>query len=105
MPDPAEVDGDGLRRRLAFQASRRSMAEMEQVLSRFMAVEREKLDAKQCSRLLRVLEHPDADLLDWLTGIRQVPGDLDVEALFWLEGYREERMRSVQGKSEIALEG
>lgn len=64
-----------LQKQLAFVASRRSMAEMEQILDRFLKAEWQHLDDDQCRRLLQLLACPDADLLEWLSGITPPPRD------------------------------
>ncbi|MBF0263418.1 MAG: succinate dehydrogenase assembly factor 2 [Magnetococcales bacterium] len=72
---------DGMRRRLAFLAGRRSMAEMERLLDRFLERELKGLDERGCTAFLALLEESDADLLDWMGGIKPIPARIDADAL------------------------
>ena len=82
------VNDSPLRRKLVYVASRRSMAEMEVVLGRFLKAKRADLDDVACERLLTLLQFPDAELYDWLSGILTIPPEVDQEVLFWLSDYR-----------------
>ncbi len=75
-------------RKLAFIASRRSMAEMEVILDRFLQARRAELDEAACERLLILLQRADADLYDWLSGISEPSPGVDREALSWLDDFR-----------------
>ncbi|MEO5331811.1 MAG: succinate dehydrogenase assembly factor 2 [Magnetococcus sp. YQC-5] len=77
-------------RRLSFLASRRSMAEMERLLHRFLVAELTRLDDAECQRMEGLLVHPDADLLDWLVGIKPCPSEVDAEALLMLARHASE---------------
>ncbi|MBF0383544.1 MAG: succinate dehydrogenase assembly factor 2 [Magnetococcales bacterium] len=79
-----------LQKQLFFQASRRSMAEVERILSRFMSSELQKLDDSACERLLAFLDNPDPDILDWLTGVSSPPKSVDDEVFSWLMKYKSE---------------
>ncbi|WP_420904429.1 succinate dehydrogenase assembly factor 2 [Candidatus Magnetaquiglobus chichijimensis] len=75
------MDGDvnlvAARRRLVFLAGRRSMAEMERILERFLERELAGLDDRACAGFLELLEESDADLLDWMGGIKPIPERID----------------------------
>ncbi|MBF0358560.1 MAG: succinate dehydrogenase assembly factor 2 [Magnetococcales bacterium] len=79
-----------LQKQLFFQSARRSMAEVERVLARFMASELEKLDDTACEKVLTFLNHPDPDILDWLTGVTQPPATVDMEVISMLIVFRSE---------------
>ncbi|MBF0449111.1 MAG: succinate dehydrogenase assembly factor 2 [Magnetococcales bacterium] len=79
-----------LQKQLFFQASRRSMSEMERILERFIASQLQKLDDNACTRLLALLQQSDPDLLDWITGVVTPPATLDREALGWITCFRSE---------------
>ncbi|MBF0439966.1 MAG: succinate dehydrogenase assembly factor 2 [Magnetococcales bacterium] len=81
-------------RRFSYLASRRSMAEMERVLHRFLSRELTNMEDAECLRMEAVLQHSDADLLDWMTGIKPVPGDVDGDALARLALYARESFES-----------
>lgn len=73
-----------------FRALRRSMAEVERIMQRFVASELANLDDATCDRLLLLLEHSDADLLDWLTGVQLPPESVDRGDLERLRSFRRE---------------
>lgn len=73
IPTPATA----AQRRVLYRATRRSMAEVEQMLYGFLVRELNQLDDAQCHRFERLLEYPDADLLDWMAQIKPVPADVD----------------------------
>ncbi|MBF0446641.1 MAG: succinate dehydrogenase assembly factor 2 [Magnetococcales bacterium] len=79
-----------LQKQLFFYASRRSMSEMERILERFIVSQLQKLDDDACTRLLALLQQPDPDLLDWITGVVPPPATLDREALGWITRFRSE---------------
>ena len=58
---------------LAFRAGRRGMLEMDRIMERFMAENLSSLSDEECTRLLDWLNYPDADLFDWITGIKAPP--------------------------------
>ena len=79
---------DIIRKRLVFIAERRSMSEMEQLLSRFLAGQLDQLTDEACERMILLLQQSDLDLLDWLSGFREPPVGVDREVLGWMAGYR-----------------
>jgi len=58
---------------LLFRALRRSMAEVERIMQRFIAQELAQMEDDACDRFMELLNHSDADLLDWLTGVKPPP--------------------------------
>jgi succinate dehydrogenase flavin-adding protein (antitoxin of CptAB toxin-antitoxin module) len=65
------------RRRLTFLASRRSMREVEQLLCHFVEQHLPIADRATCCHFSRLLSCEDADLIDWLLGMRPPPEDID----------------------------
>ncbi len=81
------VSSEFLHKRLAFLADRRSMAEMEQILARFLADRLHGLEGDACQRVIDLLQQSDADLLDWLSGLKEPPVAVDREVLGWISCY------------------
>ena len=72
--DPRHV-----RNRLAWQC-RRGMRELDVLLKGYLEQHFEGLDAHGRDSFARLLEYPDAVLLEWLMG-RMVPADKDVASI------------------------
>ncbi|MEO5364435.1 MAG: succinate dehydrogenase assembly factor 2 [Magnetococcus sp. DMHC-8] len=83
-----ENSADSLRKQLVFLAERRSMAEVEQILSRFVAQRLAGLADDACRRVILLLQQTDLDLLEWLSGQREPPEGIDREVLDWIAPYR-----------------
>jgi succinate dehydrogenase flavin-adding protein (antitoxin of CptAB toxin-antitoxin module) len=77
-----------MQKKLFFQASRRSMAEVERILSRFIESELQSLDDQTCHRVLDFLDQPDPDILDWITGVISPPESIDRDVLSRLTRFR-----------------
>lgn len=67
---------DARRRRLLFRASHRGTHETDLLVGGFVAAEIGAMDEAALDDLEAVLELPDIDLFDWLTGRRAVPAEL-----------------------------
>ncbi|MBF0369935.1 MAG: succinate dehydrogenase assembly factor 2 [Magnetococcales bacterium] len=76
-----DLEISAMRRRLSFMARRRAMPEMEQIFDRYLTQHLETMDGDQCLRFLRLLDLPDADLLDWIMEIKPLPADVDRELI------------------------
>jgi antitoxin CptB len=61
------------RKRLRFQAWHRGVKEADLVLGRFVDRNGGNFDAEECDFFEKLLEQPDQDILDWLTGKAPVP--------------------------------
>ena len=68
---------DARRKRLLFRSQRRSSREADILLGGFAARHLEALDARELDRFEALVEREDADLVDWITGRRTPPPDLD----------------------------
>jgi antitoxin CptB len=67
------------RNRLTWQC-RRGMRELDVLLKGFLEHRYEQLDAQERDSFARLLDYPDAVLLEWLMG-RMVPSDKDVASI------------------------
>lgn len=67
---------DARRRRLLFRARHRGTHETDLLVGGFVAAEIATMDEADLDALEAVLELPDVDLFDWLTGRRPVPAEL-----------------------------
>jgi antitoxin CptB len=74
MPDPDTLT-DPRRRRLLFRAWHRGTREADLLIGGFVSRHIAAMDDAELLALERVLDCPDADLADWLTGRRPVPPD------------------------------
>lgn len=74
-----------MQKRLQFQASRRSTREMEQLLQVFLEKKLSQLDDRDCMALLNLLDWPDLQLYDWITGLHPAPHEVDGA---WLQRLR-----------------
>lgn len=70
---------DPTRNRLTWQC-RRGMRELDELLRMFLERGYNDLEAAECETFERLLEYPDAVLLEWLMG-RMIPADMDVAKL------------------------
>jgi len=70
MPDP---ELDARRRRLVFRAQHRGTKEADLMIGGFVARHVATLTEAELDALEAVLEFPDVDLADWLTGRRPIP--------------------------------
>ena len=71
MPETPELDAR--RRRLLFRANHRGTKEADLIIGGFVARTIASLSDPELDELEAVLEYPDVDLADWLTGRRPVP--------------------------------
>ncbi|MBF8272582.1 MAG: hypothetical protein HW380_1687 [Magnetococcales bacterium] len=75
---------------LLFRALRRSMAEVERIMERFVAQELVHLDDAECDRFLELLNQSDADLMDWFAGIKVPPEGVNLDDLERLSRFKRE---------------
>ena len=64
---------DPRRRRLLFRAHHRGTKEADLMIGRFVANSIATLSEPELDELEAVLEYPDVDLADWLSGRRPIP--------------------------------
>ena len=71
---------DARRRRLLFRATHRGTTETDRLIGGFVEPRLASFDEAELAALEALIELPDVDLADWLTGRRAIP-DLDVAPL------------------------
>ena len=83
-----ENDLNARKRRIRFRAKHRGMKEMDLLLGRLADEVLEQLDADGVAEFERLLEVPDAELMDWIAGAGTPPPALDGPLLARLRDYR-----------------
>ena len=73
MTEPEHVDYDARRRRLLFRATHRGTYENDLMLGGFVRANLAALTDADLDALEALLEIPDVELADWLTGRRPIP--------------------------------
>ena len=86
-PDPL----DNRRRRLLFRATHRGTYENDLLVGGFVQARIARFSEAELDALEDVMELPDADLADWLTGRRPIPDELDSLMLRAIREAAEER--------------
>jgi antitoxin CptB len=86
MIEPKHASIDARRRRLLFRATHRGMYENDILLGGFVQRHIDMLDESDLDALEALLELPDNDLADWLTGRRPLPDDADSALLQRIRG-------------------
>jgi antitoxin CptB len=76
-PPPPGQPIDIRRRRLIFRATHRGSHENDLLLGGYVLRHIEDMTASEMDALEEVMELPDADLADWLTGRRPIPPAVD----------------------------
>ncbi len=84
----ADADLNARKRRILFRAKHRGMKEMDLLLGRLADEMLETLDEEGVAQFERLLEVPDAELMDWIAGKGTPPPELDGELLARLRAYR-----------------
>lgn len=90
IPDSPDVALGPKQKAVLFRAMRRTMSEVERIMQRFIAQELVHMDDVACDRFSELLNQSDADIWDWLTGIKTPPASVNLEDLHRLERYRRE---------------
>lgn len=73
MPDPIDPPRDARRRRLLYRATRRGTHETDLLVGGFVAPRVNRFTDAELDALEALLDLPDPDLADWLTGRRPLP--------------------------------
>ena len=84
----ADADLNARKRRILFRAKHRCMKEMDLLLGRLADEMLPGLDEAGVAAFERLLEVPDAVLMDWVAGAGTPPPEHDTELLARLKGYR-----------------
>ena len=77
MREPHANPRDVRRRRLLFRATHRGTNENDLMLGGFIRAHLDTLDDADLTALEALLELPDPDLADWLTGRQPIPPEQD----------------------------
>jgi antitoxin CptB len=77
MPDTDPHALDVRRRRLLFRATHRGTHENDLLIGGYVAARLDALTEPDMAALEELMELPDADLADWLTGRRPIPAAVD----------------------------
>lgn len=77
MTEPLLTPAETRRRRLLFRATHRGTHETDLLIGGFVAARIETMSASDMDALEEVMELPDADLADWLTGRLPIPQAAD----------------------------
>ena len=105
-PSPQSLDAR--RRRLLFRATHRGTHETDILIGGFVARGLDVFSLDELDQLEEVMELPDVDLADWLTGRRSIPDDCDSPMLRRIEQAarqfaveaRQARMRREEGAAD-----
>jgi antitoxin CptB len=81
MSEPEQNGLDTRRRRLLYRATHRGTKENDLLIGGFVARRISLLSEEDMEALERLLELPENDLADWLTGRRPVPPEADTAML------------------------
>jgi antitoxin CptB len=90
MTEPGHASLDARRRRLLYRATHRGTYENDILLGGFVQRNIAAMCESDLAALEEVLELPDNDLADWLTGRSDIPVDMDTPLL--------RRIRDAAGK-------
>ena len=72
---------DARRRRLLFRSWHRGIREMDLILGRFADAHIGTLSDAELDEYERLIEHPDPDLLNWVTGTSAIPAGFNAAML------------------------
>ncbi len=89
LPSPEPLDTR--RRRLLFRATHRGTYENDLLVGGFVQARIARFSDAELDALEAVMELPDVDLADWLTGRRPIPDELDSPMLRAIREAAEER--------------
>lgn len=79
---------DPRRRRALYRAWHRGLKEMDLILGRFTDAEIGTMSGPEFDDFERLLEMPDVDLYDWVTGRNEVPPEFDTVIFRRLRAFR-----------------
>ena len=84
---------DPRRRRALYRASHRGTKEMDFILGRFTDAEIEGFSEAELDLFETLIEAPDPDLYEWVTGRAEAPPELDTVILRRLRAFTRPRTR------------
>jgi antitoxin CptB len=77
MSEPEHASLDTRRKRLLYRATHRGTHENDLLMGGFVAARIAALSTPDLDALEEVLEFPDVDLANWLTGRKPIPSEVD----------------------------
>ena len=83
----SSADLDPRRRRTLFRSWHRGTREMDLIMGRFADAEIGNLSDEDLAEFERLIEVPDRDLLGWITGEAETPGNYDSPLFRRLKGF------------------
>jgi len=93
----SERSSDGLdvrRRKLLFRSWHRGMREMDLIMGRFADSAVAALNDAELDEFERLIDLPDRELLAWVTGEAEVPGDFDTPVFRRMRDYHRNNRKS-----------
>jgi antitoxin CptB len=78
---------DARLKRILYRARHRGMQETDLLLGRFAERRLAELSPAQLDRFEELLDQPDNDLFDWISGKRQVPSAFDHDVVAMLKAF------------------
>ncbi|MBV9250962.1 MAG: succinate dehydrogenase assembly factor 2 [Acetobacteraceae bacterium] len=87
MPQPTSAALDARRRRLLFRATHRGTFENDLMIGAFVRAHIAAMTDCDLDALEALLEQPDTDLANWLTGREPIPPDTETSMLLRIRNY------------------
>jgi antitoxin CptB len=87
MSEPDQPAPDARRRRLLFRATHRGTFENDLMIGGFVRAHLDSLSEADLEALEAVMQMPDTDLADWLTGREAIPPDAETPMLRRMRDY------------------
>jgi antitoxin CptB len=87
MTEPDQQAPDARRRRLLFRATHRGTFENDLMIGGFVRAHLDSLTEADLDALEAVMQMPDTDLADWLTGREAIPPDAETPMLRRMRDY------------------
>ena len=81
MSEPPPADLPTRRRRLLFRATHRGTYENDLMLGGFVRAHLEAFTPAELDALEAIIDLPDPELADWLSGRQPIPADIDIPLL------------------------
>jgi antitoxin CptB len=75
------------KRRIRFRAWHRGMREMDLILGRFADATLSRLDAREVDTFEALMEVPDPELYEWITGAKETPAEYETALMQELRSF------------------
>lgn len=86
MTEPPQADLETRRRRLLFRATHRGTHENDLMFGGFVRAHLASFTPAELASLEAIVDLPDPELADWLSGRRPIPAELDLPLLHRIRG-------------------